>query len=274
MGGKAGGGGAIVISQLNKNQIPLPVTITVGATGSGAAAVSATNNGNPGTNGGNTSFGSLVIAAGGTSGSGGTNAQTQVTPGGRGGLMINCTPSSGQYVWPGFNGGGTQVTNAPNGYAGGLGTSAGASYALTPIVGGSSPTLGQVIKGCGGGGGGGGFGALSTFHPGGSGSGVYTNNGGVGATTGGAASSSISAENGGSNLGTDILLNFIATGLDSNFNLIYGLGAGGAGGGSNGGNGGNGGNYGAGGGGGGAATATSGAGGKGGAGLCILVEYL
>lgn len=273
-GGKGGGGGAIVITQFKKSEIPSSVTITVGATGSGGAAVSATNNGNPGTNGGNTSFGTLVIAAGGTSGSGGVAAQSTSQPGGRGGLAINCTPSAGGiYVLPGFNGGGHQVTNTPTAFAGGLGTNLPATFALTRQLGASAPVVGMIIAGCGGGGGGGSFGALGAHFAGGSGSGVTTNSGNTGATTGGGANTNTAGGTGANNLGTDSLLNFIAIGNDSIYNLTYGLGAGGAGGGSAGGNGGDGGYYGAGGGGGGCSTTTSGIGGKGGAGLCILVEY-
>jgi hypothetical protein len=274
-GGKGGGGGAIVTAQFKTSEIPSSVTITVGATGSGGAASIATNNGNPGTNGGNTSFGSLVVAAGGTSGSGGTNAQGQSQPGGRGGLMINCTPSSGQYVLPGLNGGGTQVSNTPSAFSAGLGVFVGASYALTRDVGTTVPVVGFYIAGCGGGGGGGGVGSApaNVHYVAGSGSGVSTNNGNIGATTGAPSQSISPGENGANNLGTDALLGFVATGNDISYNSPYGLGAGGAGGGSLGGNGGSGGNFGAGGGGGGCSTTTSGAGGNGGAGLCILIEY-
>jgi hypothetical protein len=274
-GGKGGGGGAIVTAQFKTSEIPSSVTITVGATGSGGAASTATNNGNPGTNGGNTSFGSLVVAAGGTSGSGGTNAQAQASPGGRGGLMSNCTPSSGQYVLPGLNGGGTQITNTPAAYAAGLGIFLGVSYALTRDIGTTGNVIGFYIAGCGGGGAGGGVGSApaNVHYAAGSGSGVSTNSGNIGATTGAPSQSISPGENGANNLGTDALLGFVAIGNDINFNSPYGLGAGGSGGGSLGGNGGNGGNYGAGGGGGGCSTTTSGAGGNGGAGLCILIEY-
>jgi hypothetical protein len=276
-GGKGGGGGAIVTAQFKANEIPSNVTITVGATGSGGAAVSAPPAGStPGTNGGNTSFGSLVVAAGGTSGSGGSSGQSQSQPGGRGGLMVNCTPSSGQYVLPGFNGGGHLTTNSPTAFAAGLGVSSGATYALTRYpVGSSVPVVGFIIAGCGGGGGGGSIGTFPAqqHYAASSGSGVTTNSGQIGATTGAPSQSAFPGENGASNLGTDALLGFIATGNDINFNSPYGLGAGGSGGGSLGGRGGNGGNYGAGGGGGGCSTTTSGAGGSGGAGLCILIEY-
>jgi hypothetical protein len=273
-GGKGGGGGAIVIAQFKRSEIPGLTTITVGATGSGGTAVSITNNGNPGTNGGNTSFGSLVVAAGGTSGSGGVNAQTQTQIGGRGGLATNCTPSSGVYVLPGHNGGGQSTTNNPSSTSGGIGTNTGPAYALTRYLGTGPPVIGFFVAGSGGGGGGGSFGTVGGHFTAGSGSGVTTNGSGlIGATTGAPASSSSPGENGANNLGTDALAGFIATGNDSIYNLTYGLGTGGAGGGSLGGNGGSGGNYGAGGGGGGCSTTTSGAGGSGGAGLCILIEY-
>lgn len=149
-GGKGGGGGAIVTVQFKANEVPSSVTITTGATGSGGAAVSATATGNSGTSGGNTSFGSLVVAAGGSGGQGGSNGQSQAQFGGRGGLMSNCTPSSGQYVLPGFNGGGNLTTNSPTSFAAGLGVSLGATYALTRYIGGSTPVVGMVIAGCGG----------------------------------------------------------------------------------------------------------------------------
>jgi hypothetical protein len=272
-GGKGGGGGAIVITQFKASEIPSNVTITTGARGIGGAPTGSTNAfGKPGTNGGNTSFGSLVIAAGGTGGNGGVFAQSAGINGGLGGLMSNCIPSSGQYVLPGFNGGGHFTTNTPTAFAGGFGETLPATYALTRL---NDNNTGQAIAGCGGGGGGGSVGAfpVNLHYAGGSGSGVSTNNMNVGATTGTPSQSISPGENGGNNLGTDALLGFLAIGNDINFNSQYGLGAGGSGGGSLGGNGGNGGDFGAGGGGGGCSTITSGAGGNGGAGLCILIEY-
>jgi len=274
-GGKGGGGGAIVTTQFKASEISSNVTINVGAAGSGGAAVSSTNNGNPGINGGNTSFGSLIVAAGGTGGNGGSNGQGQAQPGGRGGLMSNCTPPSGQYVLPGFSGGGHLTTNSPTAYAAGLGVSLGATYALTRYIGTTTPVVNIAIAGCGGGGGGGSIGVspAQQHYAAGSGSGVSTNSGNIGATTGAPSQSISPGENGANNLGTDALLGFVAIGNDISFNSPYGLGAGGSGGGSLGGNGGSGGNFGAGGGGGGCSTTTSGAGGNGGAGLCILIEY-
>jgi hypothetical protein len=233
-GGGGGGGGAIVWRNVAASDLTSTVAVTLGTGGTGGAAqtVLATN-GNPGTAGGDTSFGALVIAKGGGGGSGGTVANGNAGTQGSAQLSV---PSYGPYAIAGSFGG------------------SGASGS------GSAGGGGMNSSGASGGGGGSGIVSGGTINTtGGTGGGVYQN--GIliaGPTTSnpGVAnqsrflffSSTLSSTNG---LGTG------GAGAGANTNL-----AGGAGG-----------NYGAGGGGGGAgATVDSGAGGAGANGLCLVME--
>jgi hypothetical protein len=285
-GGLGGGGGAIVWTRFQKSDLPTTATITVGVGGNGGPSVSyagGTNDtlGIAGTNGGSTSFGSLVIAGGGDGGSGGGQVLATAIQGGRGGGNHNSTPSYGLYCLNGNYGGYGITGNTPSGqnssFIGGA-----FLIALNPIVNNGTSQLGTPAGGGSGGGGGGCISNASVPSIAGSGSGVLTRTGTISTGIPGAAGTGAAGSNGQDNVGKDLILQFGNVPLPSPTNLItssYGLGEGGNGGGSNtalspGGNGGNGGLYGAGGGGGGVGKqASSGAGGNGSPGLCILIEY-
>lgn len=263
-GGGGGGGGAMVVAQFKGSEVPNSVTITVGAGGAGGASTGSSgaftagnpgNGGRSGSDGGNTSFGNLVVAAGGTGGSGAaTNFQGSDTPS-PGGDTANCTPRFGVNVLPGIAGGftsnGTGRDAAANvhGNYGWAGAGGGAGGGITVLGSGSGGSGSSGIN----------WSNVITTNPGTPGLlNVGTGNG----------------SNGGDNLYTTLLQ---TTGSAAS---IYGLGGGGHGGApltaSNGGSGGNGGLFGAGGGGGAGASGSrfSGAGGSGSAGLCIVMTYI
>ena len=254
-GGGGGAGGIIVrsfysVAELGGVGNTHNITVQLG----GAGAVGVTNaNGADGSTGGNTSFGTLVVATGGGGGQAGTNGSARGTAT----SSINtCTPPTALYA----------IVSQP---AGITGTTAATT---TPGIALNSP------YGCGSGGAGGGYGNVGgTQREGSSGSSAYqwetfvTNVGAPGVlkldgTPGGNGSD-----------GTDNLSVSLLHFTSSIVSLQYGIGGGGHGGGYPTGSGGNGGLYGAGGGGGASSWSTtkrSGNGGSGSAGLCIVVEYL
>ena len=255
-GGSGGAGGTIVRSFYSVNElggVGNTHTVTVQLGGAGGAGVVPIANGINGSTGGNTSFGTLVVATGGQGGELGTTGGTRTAAT----SSINtCTPPSAVYAiigQPGSTSGTTALTTTPG-------------IALT------SPF------GCSAGGTGGGFGGTGgSQREASSGSSAYqwetlvTNGGTPGAlkldgTPGGNGSP-----------GTDNLSVSLLHFTSSIVNLQYGIGGGGHGGGYPTGSGGNGGLFGAGGGGGASSWSTtkrSGAGGSGSAGVCIVVEYL
>jgi len=282
-GGLGGGGGAIVWTRFQKSDLPTSLTITAGAGGTGGTAVTyvagTSTNGNPGTNGENTSFGSLVIAGGGEGGLGGGGALSTAVQGGRGGGNYNSVPSYGLYCLNGNYGGYGQTGNTPTGQNSSI---VGGAFltALNPIINGGTPLRGTTFGGCSGGGGGGCWSSTGVPQIAGSGSGVLTRTGTISTGIPGAVGTGAAGSSGQDNVGKDLILQFGTIPSVANFiTSSYGIGEGGNGGGSNasggaGGNGGNGGLYGAGGGGGAnGKLANSGAGGNGSPGLCILIEY-
>jgi hypothetical protein len=262
-GGTGGGGGAIAWATFDANSLASSYQINIGAGGAGGAGATATGNGTTGTPGGTSSFGTLVIAQGGSGGIGGAASTAKQAAGGQG---ISCTPSGLPYAINGCGGGLTVnvPTNPVNGanpifdFDGAFGTND------------TRPGLGGGGGGCGGSfTGAGGLVSASRGADGYQFNTLIINGGNTG-----------SSGNPGGNA-TPPTNNMITTLLQfTGSTTLYGLGGGGHGGGvgNAGGNGSNSGLYGAGGGGGGASTVTTaglpaGTGGSGSSGLCIVVEF-
>jgi hypothetical protein len=70
-GGQGGAGGSFVIATLTGGQVPTSTCVIVGAAGLGAAATTPTGSGFQGTKGGDTCFGSCLVAGGGCPGNNG-----------------------------------------------------------------------------------------------------------------------------------------------------------------------------------------------------------
>jgi hypothetical protein len=70
-GGQGGAGGSFVIATLTGGQVPTSTCVIIGAAGSGAPATTTAGRGCQGTNGGDTCFGSCLVAGGGCAGDNG-----------------------------------------------------------------------------------------------------------------------------------------------------------------------------------------------------------
>lgn len=254
-GGGGGGGGAIVIrSWLDTDPTTLPETgeITIGIGGAGGDAITVDDtNGNPGTAGGNTSFGDMVIAKGGNAGGGGTNAGSNGGGGGHGSL---CTPGFANNMLPAGTGIGAVVAGIQSAPYIGMGFQVGTSGGS---AGGTIKADNEIL--------------FPVNTPG-----TYDKDGVLQGVISGGTEIGADGINGADNVGIHL--------FNQTTNSIFskGVGAVGSGGVSGdavgiipGGTGGNGGLYGIGGSGGGGSTngANSGAGGNGGNGLCIVVEF-
>ena len=272
-GGSGGGGGAIVWGTFDANILANSYTITIGAGGAGGAGVTtgATSAGLPGSNGGTSSFGTLVIASPGRGGAGGQAAATRRT---QGGLATQCTPAGYPYAYGGCNSAimanfpSNPVGNAPPIFNNVILPSDTLDLPISP----TQPGFGGA-----GGGNGGSHSSTGIQTSGSRGSDGYQFTTLI--TNGGLPGSVSNGQN-----ATAPTNNMITTLLQfTGSTTLYGLGGGGHGGASaispfNGGQGSNGGLYGAGGGGGGSlnyitALSSSGAGGSGSSGLCIVVEF-
>ena len=240
-GGGGGAGGAVTRGVFTNTDLPATLNITVGAGGSsGGASITVDNtNGNPGANGGDTTFDSLLSAPGGGGGGGGT-----AISGSAGSVTFtNATPDN--FVQK--NGGGASA-------AGAAGVAGAPSFDI------SAP----------GGGGGGGITAanvLSNGAVGGGRSGVTYRSGFT--ATGGTPGLNGAGVGGQGGNGSPATATYFGLGVGS------GGGGGGARSGAPSGNGGNGTGFGSGGGGGAASENgfNSGRGGNGGNGYCIVIEY-
>jgi hypothetical protein len=119
-GGVGGGAGGFTIANFPAAMLGSSLSVTVGAAGAGGVAQStASTNGNNGTAGGNTSFGSICTAGGGGGGQGGNSSQANTNGGGGmfpGGLALA---------------GATNVAGGIMSVGGGSGAQMGGSNALT-----------------------------------------------------------------------------------------------------------------------------------------------
>lgn len=186
-GGSGGGGGAYVSALISVADLASTETVTVGAAGVGGQGAQTTgNNGEAGTDGGVTTFGTFLRANGGSKGAGG--AVTTPAAGSGGGAISG--PSFGENGSDGTAGSQTTTTNAPNtrkAGAGGAGGSGGTTANVTgnPGNGGAARGLGVQSVGNGAGAAGGVSGTAPTngAHAadfgsggGGGGAGVDSNN--------------------------------------------------------------------------------------------------
>lgn len=236
-GGGGGGGGSVVFLSLAANALSSTVAVTIGTGGTGGASqASPSSNGSAGSVGGDTSFGAVIIAKGGSGGGAGSTAAGAL---GAGGSVSAGNPQYSPFAIGGANGAAGNTITTATGATGFIGTT-----------------------GAAGGGGGGGINNANTS--------------GTAAMTGGAVYQNgvlqAGPVSGATPNGVDnksVFLHF-STSLTSG----YGLGTGGAGGVPAFPNGGDGGNYGSGAGGGSGTLngTSSGAGGVGGDGLCVIME--
>lgn len=270
-GGTGGGGGAIVWASFDASMLASSYTVTVGAGGAGGLGSSSTTiTSNSGSDGGDTSFGNLVIAKGGRGGKTNVSGWYQ-SPGGS---ALACTPAGAPYAINGCQSAtpisaGSFVTNAVHIFdptVASINNSENNAFVVSELRG----------RGGGGGGYGGGLDSLSGPYSGSKGSSGYqfgtliTNSGAAGGGRNGQNATGPSTDN------------MITTLLQiSGSTTLYGLGGGGHGGGmgsaSNAGNGSDAGLYGAGGGGGGTVYSglvfSGGTAGSGSSGLCIVMEF-
>ena len=239
--GAGGGGGGYSRGLFLFSELGATEVVTIGTVGSSGAGGS-TNDGTVGGNGGDTTFGSVLLAAGGAGGLGGTG--TGVAGGDSGGSIAAGSTAG---AFSGVSGGTAGNAGNQNDFSGGSG---GAGSQVAGRDGGSGRT------GPGGGGGGGGVNVSDVEAIGGVGgatnSGTVGGGGAAGATNGGAGGNGTAGDSTGA-----------------------GTGAGGGGGqdSGTGGVGGNGAQPGGGGGGGGGGTTTGGAGGTGGLGQMWVITW-
>lgn len=174
-GGAGGGGGERVTGTALASAFSATEAITVGAAGTGGAAVTTNStNGNAGTNAGNCSIGTKVVARGGKGGEGGGTGQPGAA-GGAGGAVIGGTGQSadpgtvggsGGAGWDGWAGGGgcggprdTGNATYEGGSGGSTGPAAGGAAATLDNTAGANGTSVAANSGQTGGGGGGGRGS-------------------------------------------------------------------------------------------------------------------
>lgn len=188
-GGGGGGGGAYTQRLFKAAEVGSTETVTIGAGGAGGAAVTADNtDGNVGSSGGNSSFGSLLYAFGG----GAAAAFVYGSPGAGGGALSAGSGSTGgdPKGYGGF-GSGASLTVGTSGWGGATGGSVGIP---TPIRHGACS-----FQGGPGGGGGGSIDSSNTViaaTDGGSNI-ASTGGGGAGGTSGGAGAAGSGRKGGG-----------------------------------------------------------------------------
>jgi len=206
-GGGGGGTGAVTEFWSLTTEFGSTASVVVGAGGTGGTAITAdSTNGNPGINGGDTTFAS-TSAKGGGGGGGGTNSAgtagaalgtsvvglTSATP--QTGAAASGTGGAGnatgvQQAWlPTGGGAGGGITNANSTSSGGVAGGMGAWNTILEIAGGTSGGAntaggnGNPGRGSGTGGGGGGSSTTVNAGAGGNGGGYGSGGGGGGAST-------------------------------------------------------------------------------------------
>ena len=207
-GGGGGGGGAYKYRLFKAGCVGSTETVTIGAGGTGGTAQTSNNSsGNDGVDGGNTTFGSLLTAYGGSKGQGAQVCSN--TRGGSGGGVLStgalsCTFGGGPYTYTSAGGtqswgqfGGALGRQNALGFASGFGGGAGAGICGFGCTGG--PYAGGSSAFGGAGGGSGGFvKPCNTVGNGGAGGSTEGLNGGGGAGgTAGAAGTAGGAFKGG-----------------------------------------------------------------------------
>jgi len=160
-GGCGGGGGAYAYRVFKASELPSSVVVTVGAGGTGGAAKTGTSeNGAAGTNGGNSSFGNLLVAYRGAGGPGGSISQD----GGIGGGVLGTSgePSnnggnvtSGTFQGAFGSGGGSMGNSAARTYSSGFGGGSGGGQGVKGGTASAGAAGGGSYQGGAGGGGGG-----------------------------------------------------------------------------------------------------------------------
>jgi len=252
-GGGGGASGSIVRRSLSNLDIPASVAVTIGLGGAGGAAVTAgSTNGNPGAEGGDTTFGALLIAPGGNGGNGGTTAAS--VTGGAVKALTDGLPDVFPLYLTASTGGSGNSTNGASGGASGM----------FAALGNSAP-------------GGGGLTSANAQGNGGAGSRLYDKDGVLSTSAAAGIAPGGDGGVGTDNVSLQILDQFPFTPSVWNTKGLGSSGGGGAGHATDaGGDGGNGGLYGGPGGGGGAGLDlfASGKGGDGADGLCIIVEVI
>lgn len=127
-GGGPGSPGGFIEAIYAASAVPSSLTVTIGLPGSGGAAVTTDDtNGNPGTAGGNVSFGSLLSVSGGPAGGAGTTtggaAGSNRAKSGMGpigvGATTSGTPGSPTTGFSGVGGPGGSISSANTAFAGG-----------------------------------------------------------------------------------------------------------------------------------------------------------
>ena len=194
-GGTGGGGGAYKPRRVLATDVGATETVTIGAAGTGGAAVTTNDtDGNNGTTGGDTSFGSLLISYGGGPGQGGSNG-AQAGGNGGGALASNGGgPQDGQASGTdGSRGFGGALGNTASSYPSAFGGGSGGNSTGT----GAAGAGGSATEGCPGGGAGGCIDSSdATQAPGAGGSNAGNRGGGAAAGTSGASPTAVAAGTG------------------------------------------------------------------------------
>lgn len=182
-GGGGGGGGAYVSRLFLASELGSSETVTIGAGGAGGAARTANDtSGAAGTVGGNTSFGSVLVAYGGGGGSSGATSNADPAGGG-GALAAGTTSTNGEPASTGFGG----MYSAPSGWGGGSGARSATTNGASSFQGGPGGGGGAIISSAN---------AVTAATPGGSNVG-RDSGGGAAGTTGAAGSAGTGRRGGG-----------------------------------------------------------------------------